>query len=57
MTPNWKIITADDGAVVMTAESVASWAELHRCTPRELAQKEARLITSDDEEVIAVRAD
>ncbi len=55
--PNWKIITADDGAVVMTAEAVASYAETYRMTPREFAQKEARLISSDDEEIIAVRAD
>ncbi len=54
--PNWKIITADDGAVVMTAEAVASWAEIFRETPREFAQKEARLLSSNAEEVIAVRA-
>ncbi len=55
-SPNWKIIVADDGAVVMTAETVASWAELQRKTPREFAQQEARAISSDDEEVIAVKA-
>ncbi len=44
MTP-WKIVD-EHGDEIMTAESISNWAEMHRTTPRQFAQREARLLSS-----------
>ena len=53
---DWKIVDKD-GDEIMTAKSVSLYAEMHQTTPRLFAQKEARLLSSDNEsEAFAVRA-
>lgn len=58
MPVRWKIVD-EHGADVMTADSVDRAAELERKTPRQIAQREARLLVNveaGDAPVFAVRA-
>ena len=57
MTVQWKIVD-QHGDDVMTAEAVALWASQQRTTPRQLAQREAKLQSGpmSGEEVFAVKA-
>ena len=53
---NWKIVD-ENGDDVMDAESISTFAEMHRTTPRLFAQKEARLLSSGGgDAVIAIKA-
>ncbi len=52
----WKIVD-ENGDDVMTAESVSLYAGMRQITPRQFAQKEARLLSSGGGDlVIAVKA-
>ena len=52
----WKIVD-EYGDDIMTAETISKYAEIYRTTPRQFAQKEARLLSSHGgDKAIAVRA-
>lgn len=58
MSVNWKIVD-ERGEDVMTADAVAHWARFEGKTPRQVAQREARLLVNveaGDAPVFAVRA-
>ena len=53
---DWKIVD-ESGDDVMDAESISAFAAMYRTTPRQFAQKEARLLSSGGGDmVIAVIA-
>ena len=57
MTVQWKIVD-ENGDDVMDAETITQQAEMLRTTPRQFAQREAKLLCGplDGEEVFAVKA-
>lgn len=59
MTKQWKIVD-QNGDDVMTADAVDRAARLERTTPRQVAQREARLLVNPDAgdaPVFAVKVD